>query len=105
MALIFSSGGNFAYASTQNAADAFKAENSVKFLKEVRKTESDRSAFKNAAIEKQLKRKQTAANIPQRGVPTVITTPSIELQSVRPLANDENARITLDVQMDWDVAR
>lgn len=31
----------------------------------------------------------------------VITTPSIELQSVRPLANDENARITLDVQMDW----
>lgn len=102
MALIFSSGGgNFAYASTQNAADAFKTENSVKFLKEVRKTESDRSAFKNAAIEKQLKRKQTAANIPQRGVPTAMTTPSIELQSVRPLANDENARITLDVQMDW----
>ncbi len=102
MALIFSSGGgNFAYASTQNAADAFKAENSVKFLKEVRKTESDRSAFKNAAIEKQLKRKQTAANIPQRGVPTAMTTPSIELQSVRPLANDENARITLDVQMVW----
>lgn len=101
VALIFSSGGNPAYASTQNVTDAFKAENSVKFLKEVRKTESDRSAFKNAAIEKQLKRKQTAANIPQRGVPTVITTPSIELQSVRPLANDENARITLDVQMDW----
>ena len=102
MALIFSSGGgNFAYASTQNAADAFKAENSVKFLKEIRKTENNRGAFKNAAIEKQLKRKQTAANIPQRGVPTVITTPSIELQSVRPLANDENARITLDVQMDW----
>ena len=81
--------------------DAFRTENSVKFLKEIRKTENKRSAFKNAAIEKQLKRKQTAANIPQRGVPTVITTPSIELQSVRPLANDENARITLDVQMDW----
>ena len=100
-ALVFSSGGNPAYASTQNVTDAFKAENSVKFLKEIRKTENNRSAFKNAAIEKQLKRKQTAANIPQRGVPTVITTPSIELQSVRPLANDENARITLDVQMDW----
>lgn len=100
-ALVFSSGGNPAYASTQNVTDAFRAENSVKFLKEIRKTENDRSAFKNAAIEKQLKRKQTAANIPQRGVPTIITTPSIELQSVRPLANDENARITLDVQMDW----
>lgn len=101
-ALIFSSGGgNPAYASTQNVTDAFRTENSVKFLKEVRKTENDRSAFKNAAIEKQLKRKQTAANIPQMGVPTVITTPSIELQSVRPLDNDENARITLDVQMDW----
>ena len=91
-ALIFSSGGgNPAYASTQNVTDAFRTENSVKFLKEIRKTENKRSAFKNAAIEKQLKRKQTAANIPQRGVPTAITTPSIELQSVRPLANDEQA--------------
>lgn len=101
-ALIFSSGGgNPAYASTQNVTDAFRTENSVKFLKEIRRTENDRGAFKNAAIEKLMERKYAAANIPQRGVPTAITTPSMELQSVRPLDNDENARITLDVQMDW----
>lgn len=101
VALIFSSGGNPAYASTQNVTDAFRTENSVKFLKEIRRTENDRGAFKNAAIEKLMERKYAAANIPQRGVPTAITTPSMELQSVRPLDNDENARITLDVQMDW----
>lgn len=101
VALIFSSGGNPAYASTQNVTDAFRTENSVKFLKEIRRTENDRGAFKNAAIGKLVERKYAAANIPQRGVPTAITTPSMELQSVRPLDNDENARITLDVQMDW----